>query len=164
MLKKIWKNEKKDRKLELIGLLGVVSGFLLLTLPTLAKASIWFDEAFSAYLIRYDFAKIWHLTSVDVHPPLYYFALKIWSLIFGTSDFGLRSLSVFFGVLTLIFAFYLIKRIFKSTKTALLSMVMLAISPMFVRYSQEIRMYMMVAFLSILTVRAFYEIYLAKNS
>ena len=95
MLKKIWKNEKKDRKLELIGLLGAVSGFLLLTLPTLAKASIWFDEAFSAYLIRYDFAKIWHLTSVDVHPPLYYFALKIWSLIFGTSDFGLRSLSVF---------------------------------------------------------------------
>lgn len=164
MLKKIWKNEKKDRKLELIGLLGVVSGFLLLTLPTLAKASIWFDEAFSAYLIRYDFAKIWHFTSVDVHPPLYYFALKIWSIIFGTSDFGLRSLSVFFGVLTLIFAFYLIKRIFKSTKTALLSIVMLAISPMFVRYSQEIRMYMMVAFLSILTVRAFYEIYLAKNS
>lgn len=163
-LKNFFQKKTSNPNREKLGLIAAITAFLALTLPTLASASIWFDEAFSAYLVRYDFAKIWHFTSVDVHPPLYYFALKVWTMLFGTSDFALRSMSVFFGALTLIAAFYLIKRIFKSTKTAVISTMFLAISPMFVRYAQEVRMYMMVAFLAVVTVRAYYEIYHAKNS
>ena len=163
-LKNFFHKKTNNPNQEKLGLIAAIAAFLTLTLPTLASASIWFDEAFSAYLVRYDFAKIWHFTSVDVHPPLYYFALKVWTMLFGASDFALRSMSVFFGVLTLIVAFYLIKRIFKSTKTAVISTMFLAISPMFVRYAQEVRMYMMVAFLAVVTVRAYYEIYHAKNS
>ena len=162
-LARFFSRKKENKKLETLSLLAIVAGFLAIVLPTLAAASIWFDEAFSAYIIRYDFPKIWHFTSVDVHPPLYYFALKIWSLIFGSSDFALRAMSVFFAVATILASFYLVKRIF-GAKTAAISTAFLAISPMFVRYSQEIRMYTMVAFFAVLTIRAFYEIYLAKNS
>ena len=162
-LARFFSRKKENKKLETLSLLAIVAGFLAIVLPTLAAASIWFDEAFSAYIIRYDFAKIWHFTSVDVHPPLYYFALKIWSLIFGSSDFALRAMSVFFAVATIWASFCLVKRIF-GAKTAAVSTAFLAISPMFVRYSQEIRMYTMVAFFAVLTIRAFYEIYLAKNS
>lgn len=86
----------------------------------MAAASIWFDEAFSAYIIRYDFAKIWHFTSVDVHPPLLLFCAKNLSLIFGSSDFALRAMSVFFAVATIWVSFCLVKRIF-GAKTAAIS-------------------------------------------
>ena len=146
-----------------IAFLGIISGFLTLVFLTISKASIWFDEAFSAYIIRFNFAEIWHYTSVDVHPPLYYFLLKIWSIFFGSSDFVLRSLSAFFGVLTIILAYFLVKRLYNK-KIALLASSFLAISPMLIRYSQEARMYTMVAFLSVLTVRAFYEAWVAENT
>ena len=146
-----------------IAFLGIISGFLALVFLTISKASIWFDEAFSAYIIRFNFAEIWHYTSVDVLPPLYYFLLKIWSIFFGSSDFALRSLSAFFGVLTIILAYFLVKRLYNK-KIALLASSFLAISPMLIRYSQEARMYTMVAFLSVVTVRAFYETWVAENT
>ncbi len=146
-----------------IAFLGIISGFLSIVFLTISKASIWFDEAFSAYIIRFNFAEIWHYTSVDVHPPLYYFLLKIWSVFFGSSDFALRSLSALFGVLTIILAYFLVKRLYNK-KIALLAISFLAISPMLIRYSQEARMYTMVAFLSVLTVRAFYEAWAAENT
>ena len=148
---------------EKFSLLAIVAGFLALSLSTLSKASIWFDEAFSAYIIRFNFGEIWHYTSVDVHPPMYYFVLKLWSGVFGTSDFALRSLSVFFGVITLLVAYFFTRRVF-GKKIALAAAGFLAISPMLIRYSQEARMYTMVAFLGVMAVWAFYEAWIAKNS
>lgn len=101
---------------------------------------IWFDEAYSAFLIRGNFSDIWKMTAMDVHPPFYYFCLKLWSLIFGTSDIALRSMSVFFGIIALILIFFLIKRLF-GKKPALLSTLFLTISPFFLRYTEEMRMY-----------------------
>ena len=143
-------------------LLAILSSFLVIVFSTISKASIWFDEAFSAYIIRFSFADIWRYTSVDVHPPLYYFCLKIWSLFFGKSDLALRSMSAVFGVLTILAAYLLVKRLFNK-KTALISSGLLAISPMLIRYSQEARMYTMVAFLGVVAVRAFYEGWMVKK-
>ena len=148
---------------EKFSLLAIVAGFLVLSLSTLSKASIWLDEAFSAYIIRFNFGEIWHYTSVDVHPPLYYFVLKLWSGFFGTSDFALRSLSVFFGAITLLVVYFFTRRVF-GKKIALVAAGFLAISPMLIRYSQEARMYSMVAFLGVMAVWAFYEVWIAKNS
>ena len=146
-----------------IAFLGIIVGFLTLVFLTISKASVWFDEAFSAYIIRFNFSEIWHYTSVDVHPPLYYFLLKIWSLFFGSSDFALRSMSAFFGALTIIMSYFLVKRLY-DRKNALFASSFLAISPMLIRYSQEARMYTTVSFLGVLTVRAFYEAWVVKNT
>lgn len=150
------------RRAPFLAPLLVIAIFLTATLPTLTAASIWFDEAFSAYIIRYDFAEIWNFTAADVHPPLYYFALKIWSQIFGSSDFALRSMSVFFGVLAILAGCHLVSRMFGG-KTAAVSTLLLAVSPMFVRYAQEVRMYTLVVFLSMLAVRAYFELYLSDK-
>ena len=40
------------------------------------SGSVWFDESFSAYLIRGNFTDILSLTAADVHPPFFYFCLK----------------------------------------------------------------------------------------
>ena len=72
------------------------------------RTAIWYDEAYSAYSIRGNFAQIWNMTSIDVHPPFYYFCLKVWSLIFGTSDIALRSMSVFFAAMGIVLAYFLL--------------------------------------------------------
>ena len=122
----------------------VVAGLLFLVFSVInLTSSIWFDESYSAYLVRGNFGEIWNMTAMDVHPPLYYFALKMWSSIFGTSDFALRFMSIFFGLVAIVFIFHAVKRWF-GTKTAILATLFAAISPMFIRYGQEMRMYTMV--------------------
>ena len=153
-----------SKAIDKLGLTAIMGGYLALTLSTLAGASIWFDEAFSRYIIRFNFADIWHYTSLDVHPPLYYFALKVWSIFFGTSDFAIRSMSVFFGVLTLISLYFLVKRLSSNKKMALAAVLVTAFSPLFYRYSQEARMYTMISFLIVVAVRALYETFWASHT
>ncbi len=122
----------------LIGMLYLVLCFASI------DQSIWFDESYSAYLIRFDFKDILNFTAADVHPPLYYFLLKIWSMIFGYTDFALRAMSALFGALAILFAYMWIK--YKYGKAAaILGALFLAISPNFVRYGQEMRMYTVIA-------------------
>ena len=104
------------------------------------RTAMWFDESYSAYLIRGDFGQIWQMTAMDVHPPFYYFCLKVWSMLFGTSDFALRSMSVFFSGVAIILAFFLLRRWF-GEKAAALSTFALSLAPILIRYSQEMRMY-----------------------
>ncbi len=116
-------------------------------------SSIWFDESYSAYLTRGDFADIWNLTAQDVHPPFFYFLLKVWSFIFGYTDISMRFMSIFFGALTIIFLFQLLKRWFGG-KIASISTFFLCLSPMFIRYGQEMRMYTLVFLIIVLATYA----------
>ncbi len=123
--------------------IGLVA-FAILTLVTITKSSFWFDEAFGAYLIHYNFLDIARYTATDVHPPMFYWLLKIWSMIFGNTELGLRSMSVFFGGIAIIFGYLLTNRLFTKT-AARISLIFMVLAPMFIRYSQEARMYMLVA-------------------
>jgi predicted membrane-bound mannosyltransferase len=69
---------------------GAIALYVALTLGNITRWSIWFDEAFSAYLMRFDFFDIARYTANDVHPPMYYWLLKAWTSVFGTSDLALR--------------------------------------------------------------------------
>jgi mannosyltransferase len=114
--------------------------FAALALSTIDKFSIWFDEAFGSYLIRFDYLSLTRYTASDVHPPLYYWLLKTWSLVFGNTEFGIRSMSLFFGIISVALAFLLAYRLF-GRRAAYVSLVFLSLSPIFIRYSQEARMY-----------------------
>ncbi|HUC96602.1 MAG TPA: glycosyltransferase family 39 protein, partial [Candidatus Saccharimonadales bacterium] len=118
--------------------------YAIISLWTISKSSIWFDEAFGAYMIHYNFIDIARYTATDVHPPVFYWLLKIWSMIFGNTELGLRSMSVFFGGIAITFGYLLTNRLFTKT-AARISLIFMVLSPMFIRYSQEARMYMLVA-------------------
>jgi mannosyltransferase len=118
--------------------------FCALTLTNISQASIWFDEAFSAYLINYNFLDIARYTATDVHPPFYYWLLKAWSMLFGTTELALRSMSVLFGVLTALFSYLFVRRQF-GRRAGLFALAILILSPLFIRYSQEARMYTLAA-------------------
>ena len=137
---------KQKNKLQTTDWLFIAAGltvFLIITLWTITKSSIWFDEAFGAYLIRFNFWDIARYTAADVHPPLYYWLLKLWSMGFGNTELALRSMSVFFGGVSITFGYLLIHRLFNK-KAARISLIFMALAPMFVRYSQEMRMYTLV--------------------
>lgn len=118
--------------------------FTVITLWTITKSSIWFDEAFGAYMIHFNFADIFKYTAADVHPPMFYWLLKLWSMMFGNTELALRSMSVFFGGIAIIFGYLLTNRLFDK-KAARISLLFMVLSPMLVRYGQEMRMYALVA-------------------
>lgn len=57
------------------------------------------DEAFSWRLIRYPLPGMLRRLALDVHPPLYYFALDAWAVVCGDSPAAIRALSALLGVL-----------------------------------------------------------------
>ena len=132
--------EVKDWALLIIGL----SVFVVISLWTITKSSIWFDEAFGAYMIRFNFWEIARYTGTDVHPPLYYWLLKCWGMMFGNTELALRSMSVFFGAIAIIFGYLLTNKLFNKN-AARISLLFMSLSPMLVRYAQEMRMYTLVA-------------------
>jgi len=110
--------------------------------------SFWFDEAVSLQWARADAAYIWQSTFPlikDKHPPAYYLLLHGWSNLlapFGLdrSDVALRALGALLGVLTVLGMLLLARRL-SGRPTALLAGVLLALSPVLVWYSQELRMF-----------------------
>lgn len=118
--------------------------YMGLAVYNLTAGSIWFDEAFSSYLIQYNVLDIARYTATDVHPPFFYWLLKGWSLLFGTTEAGLRSMSIFFGIVAATFAYLWTRRAF-GRRAALVALALLVLSPLFIRYSQEARMYTLAA-------------------
>ncbi|MEI6054288.1 MAG: glycosyltransferase family 39 protein [Candidatus Saccharibacteria bacterium] len=114
--------------------------FVSIALLTITKSSIWFDEAYGAYMIKFNFLDIVRYTANDIHPPFFYWLLKLWSMCFGNSEFALRSMSVFFGGVSIVFGYLLSNRLFNKN-VARVSLIFMVLSPMFIRYSQEARMY-----------------------
>lgn len=141
---KIVRYIKAHPKIDIAVLVLGLAIFVTITLLNASSASIWFDEAFSAYIAQFSFWDIARYTASDVHPPFYYWLLKSWSWLFGTSDLALRSMSIFFGAGAITAVFLLARKLF-GRSVASVSLLLLVLSPMLIRYSDEARMYTMAA-------------------
>ena len=101
----------------------------------------WIHESYSWLYAQQSQSEIW--TSARAHgettPPLYYFILRLW-LVFGHSEFALRSFSSLVGTLTIPVVF-LIGRVFAGTRAGLIAALLLATSVTHVAFSQEARSY-----------------------
>lgn len=112
-------------------------------LHNLTYHSLWFDEAISVHWAKQDIPRILEVGFTLVEdrlPPLYYLLLKAWASHVGWSEFGLRSLSVFFGWL-LIPVTMRLTMMLGNRRLALLTGWLLAGNPFLIWYSQEVRMY-----------------------
>ncbi|MEZ4179924.1 MAG: glycosyltransferase family 39 protein [Candidatus Doudnabacteria bacterium] len=122
-----------------------------LRLINITKISLWHDEAFSALLIKYNWGEMIYRIGLDVHPPMYYIFLRLWHYVFGHSIFALRSMSIFFGVLTIWITYAFILKFFKSKFGAIAAALLIALNPFQIQYVSEARMYTMGAFFAILS-------------
>lgn len=140
----------------IILLLAVVARFLCID----KTSGLWYDElvmynqAFQSSLKRVIFTAL----SEDVHLPLYQICLYCWGNIFGFSDFALRSFSAICGILTVVTGFFIGKTL-KSNFCGFLIMGIFAVNSFLIYYSQEVRMYELLALFSALNLLCLAKIY-----
>ncbi len=122
----------------------------------LGSQSLWSDEGNSAALAARSLGQIARDASGDIHPPLYYWLLSLWTRYFGNSELALRSLSAIFGVVLVWVIAELGRRLF-SPITGLAAGFIAALAPFQVYYSQEARMYMLLALEAALAMLLFWH-------
>ena len=147
------------------------AGILLLLCLLLAAAlrtlrlgfqPLWWDEGYSVWFATHPLAQMAALTAEDIHPPFYYALLHGWAAFLGTGPAALRLLSVIIGMVT-IPLLYLVARRMLSARAALLATLLLTISPLHIYYSQEVRMYGLVALLSVGILAAAWRVFEQKS-
>lgn len=112
------------------------------------------DEPFTMGLINHGYSEIWNLTSLDIHPPFYYWILKLFLSIFTfwTSDIFIkiilsRLLSFLFFFITFIYLIKILRilNIKKNCYTEFLILLVMPTSLNLIPVVTNIRMYSLVA-------------------
>lgn len=104
------------------------------------NTAVWADEAYTFALIRHSFAEIWNITAADVHPPLYYFLLKLITAPFGYSLLVCRFVSALPCIGLMAVCGWQMRKLF-GERTAILFMVLYLLYPYAMDYTAEVRMY-----------------------
>jgi|GEM_PF-741015 len=109
--------------------------------------SPWADEVFTMINSGSDksFTEIFGLLKNDVHPPLYYYIIHFFYLIFGDSCVIARMVSVIFGVAGVIALYFLANELFNK-KVGIIAISLLCVNYYHIYYSQDARMYSLMFF------------------
>jgi mannosyltransferase len=117
----------------------------LLRLSTLGVQSFWLDEAISYWTVNRSLDSLLELLE-DGTRPLFFYVLYPFSLL-GEQEWVLRLPAALLGILGL-WLIYLLGRELFDRPTGLLAAALLALSPLHLWYSQEVRFYAMVSVVS----------------
>lgn len=143
---------EKIRKYYVPILLGLITLFGLELRVAISNCPMWYDEGHSILVAvqQFPFGIDNFLFTKDFqHTPFYFYFLHFWLKIFGTSEILLRFSSVIFGVATIPLTYIVAKKLYKNDKiVGIISAILVAVSPLMIYYSIEVRMYMMVTFLA----------------
>jgi len=132
-------------------LILIIGSFLRVV--DLGGRDFWSDEVAS-----YNWAKLGlldmtqTLVSDSPHLPFYFYLLRLW-LFLGKTDSFARLLSSIFGILTLIVTYKFVRELFNNRTVALISTLLLAISPLHLMFSRMVREY---ALLGLLATSSYY--------
>jgi len=124
-------------------LLGVV-----VRVSVAARSEVWLDEAYSVLLALSDFGELFTQLSLDNSPPLYYLILKGWAFFAPLTPFTLRIPSLVFGCALIPAMWYVGSRMDRPL-TGVAAAWLLAVHPLHTFYSEEIRMYSLLALLAL---------------
>ncbi len=102
---------------------------------------LWFDEGYSIFFATRALPELFDRTALDIHPPLYYVLLQFWLNLSGSSAIAARLWSVCIGVAAIPVLYALARRLWRDSRVATISALLLALSPLHIYYSQEVRMY-----------------------
>lgn len=145
---------KSIKKYELILLVILFLG-LFLRVYDLGKESVWFDEAYSISMAKFNVFQIFVETAKDdYNPPFYYIILHYWIKMFGDSEFSSRFPSVIFGFFTILMIFKVGSLIFDK-EVGVLGALLLGLSVFNIQYSQEARCYTLLTLTSLLSIYFF---------
>lgn len=125
---------------------GVMAAGAVLLLTGITNESLWYDEAYTGSLVRQSFSSIIHITGGDNHPPLYYLALRAFTLVFGNTVFTLRLFSVIGALAMAALGIGPVRRAL-GDRAGFIYTVFTPAMPITISMAQEARMYTWAAFL-----------------
>jgi uncharacterized membrane protein len=105
------------------------------------STSLWFDESVTVNDVSGSFGQMLHrVVNHEASPPFYFVCLWIWRHLAGDTAADLRALSALTGSITIVFAFSVARRTI-GPRAGLILAACVAVSPVLVYYSTEMRMY-----------------------
>jgi len=141
----ISKLKKFLNKISEIDLIAIV--FIIITLlcyiSLMFNDSVWGDEAYTMLMLKNNFFDIVKATAEDVHPPLYYFIAKAFTIIFGYNLPAVKLASILPVILIMIFVKIKSNKLFNtdSKLISLLFILLIGFIPRAFLMNLEIRMY-----------------------
>ncbi|MBN1661522.1 MAG: glycosyltransferase family 39 protein [Anaerolineae bacterium] len=128
----------------ILALLSILLLAAALRFHRIDAQSLWNDEGTSVVVAGRDLATITRAAAADIHPPLYYWLLSGWVRLAGTTELAVRALSALTGIL-LVALTYPLGRLLAGRWAGVAAAALAAIHPFQVYYSQEARMYILLA-------------------
>lgn len=120
--------------------------------------TFWYDEAYTIAIMKHSFSEIWKITATDVHPPLYYFMLKLFIGIFGDSLFIMRMFSNLGVMASCLLGIFPIRRLF-GEKVMFSFVLLMILMPVNQYLGVEIRMYSWAMFFVLACAVYAYEVF-----
>lgn len=119
-------------------------------------ASMWSDELYSMLSVRPDntfYEMLWQQRRDQ--PPLYFVVLRIWTQVFGFTDFSARMMSVVIGTMS-VFAIGWINEKLYDYRVGLVAALLVAFNFAQIEYSLEVRFYCLLFFFTIVSLYTYY--------
>jgi len=138
ILKKLSKN-----KLLIFLLIFIIATFFYLF--NIGFSDLWSDEIYTKSMLDGSLPDFYAKLKNDLHPPLYYLGLRLFTTLFGLNALSLRLFSVLGVLSTILLGYFAGQRIF-GKQGALYFCLMLISVPMLAAYSHQARMYTWAAF------------------
>lgn len=138
---------------ELLILAGIVVLGAILRFATIDLQSYRYDEAVTVARVLHPsffvtFSEVPHSEST---PPLYYLVAWLWSRPFGTGEVWMRSLSALAGTATILVAYLGARALPLPRRAGLIAAAAVAVSPVMIWFSQDVRAYALVVLLTALS-------------
>ena len=135
---------QRTRTIPQLGLLGLLVLLLLvaagLRLHQLGAQSLWYDEGVSYGYTQRSLAELIPALGQDVHPPAYALLLSAYAQLTGTTEFALRSLSVWASLISIALLYALGRRLYGPV-AGLAAASFGSLNSFSIYYAQEARMY-----------------------
>ncbi len=130
--------------------------FAVLRFYAIGRFSLWSDEVFTMGIVGGSWRGLLPAVARDVvHPPLFYVVLKVWTGIGGDGLVWLRLLPVLISIATLLPFVALCRELGLSDAVAAVALLLAAPNAFVLEYSQQVRMYAPLLFLTVVSLWLF---------
>lgn len=145
---------ERAAKISLVSLVIILG--LALRITTSLGECLWFDEIFSVHAATQPWSNFLSFIALDlIHPPFFYFILKVWIAAGGEGLMWLRTLPILLWVIALIPFSRLAMELKLNFNGYVLALCFLVFSGTILKYSIEVRMYSLMLCLSLFSAWIF---------
>lgn len=127
-----------------------------LRIVSLNTRSLWLDETTAVRQASWSIPEMLAWMANNVHPPLFHTLLHYWIRFIGRSEIDVRAFALVWGIAAIPLMYWAGRSLY-DRKVGLISAIILALSPFFIWYSQEIRMYTMMLVFALIGMVALYN-------